>query len=85
MIVEARRVISVQEQAIIHCNQLKPTKKKAKRKTNTTEDPANPLEMLFNKANSISDRISVEDYFGPQKRLETAMISRKHRNQGQTP
>lgn len=65
MIVEALRVISAQEQAIIHCNKLKFEKKKAKRKTNTTEDPANPLEMLFNKANSISYRISVEEYFGP--------------------
>lgn len=64
MIVEARRVISAQEQAIIHCNKLK-FKKKKQRKTNTTEDPANPLEMLFNKANSISYRISVEEYFGP--------------------
>lgn len=58
MIVEARRVISAQEQAIIHCNKLKLKKKikkiKATRKTNTIEDPANPLEMLFNKVSSIS-------------------------------
>lgn len=67
MIVEARRVIPAQEQVIIHCNKLKNSKKKkkAKRKTNTTQDPSNPLEMLFNKANSISYRISVEEHFGP--------------------
>jgi hypothetical protein len=60
MIIEAQRVIPVQEQVITHCNKLKlKKKKKAKGKTNTTKDLSSPLEMLFNKANYISYRIPV--------------------------